>query len=57
MKAPKTRLKKFDFPNIEKAKAEVGYNSVLQQQERSDGFLRQYSDTAGNCKLLQVTVL
>lgn len=51
------RLKRFDFPNIEKVKGEVGYNSFSQQQESSDGFLREYSDTAGNCKLLQVTVL
>lgn len=57
LKAPKARLKKSDFPNIEKVKGEVGYNSFSQQQESSDGFLREYSDTAGNCKLLQVSVV
>lgn len=57
MKAPKARLKKFDFSNTEKVKAEVDYNSFSQQQESPDGFLREYSDTAGNFKLLQVTAL
>lgn len=52
------RLKEFDFSSIGKAKAEVGYNySLSQSQERSDGFVREDSDTERNCRLLQVTVL
>lgn len=37
----------FDFPNIGEVKPDVECDSLSQQQERSDGFLREYSDTAG----------
>ena len=56
--ASKTRLKESDFSSITKAKAEVGYDSSLSQpQERSDGFIREDSDTERNRRLLRVTVL